>query len=112
MKIFISQGYSYDPEKAYELAKIYSREVAKQGHIPISPVAMFHGVYCNDTEYQRVIFNCFALINDCQEVWVFDGEGESQGVCVEIAYAEMYGKPVKIINNCPLSGQNKGVFNE
>ena len=108
MKIFISQGYSYDPNKAYDLARVYARKVASEGHIPISPVLLFHLVYDNSSQYQQVIYNCFALIKDCDAIWVFDGEGESQGVCTEIAYAEIYGKPVKIMNNCPLSGQYKG----
>jgi len=112
MKIFISQGYSYDPERSFELAREYSKTVMEAGHIPISPVRMFHSIYNNFDDYQQIIYNCFALINDCHEIWVFDGEGESQGVCVEIAYAEMYGKPVKIMDNCPLSGQYKGVSNE
>lgn len=99
MKIFVSHGYTYDPEKSYELAKQYSRYVAEKGHIPISPVLMFHHVYCNSSQYQQVIYNCFMLINICDELWVFDGHGESQGVCAEIAYAEVMGKLVKMIKD-------------
>ena len=107
MKIFVSQGYSYDPNRAYELAREYARSVAQEGHMPISPVLLWHGIYDNNRDYQRVIMNCFTLINDCQELCVFDAYGESQGVCAEMAYAELMGKPIKIINKCPPSGQNK-----
>ena len=97
MKIFISQGYSYDPKWAYECAKDYSRQVAKLGHMPISPVLMFHHVYDNGSEYHKVLYNCFALIKYCDELWVLDNNGESKGVCAEIAYAETLGKPVRIV---------------
>lgn len=99
MKIFVSQGYSYDPKGAYDLARVYARSVAQEGHIPVSPVLLFHEVYDNSRDYQRIIMNCFTLINDCDALWVFDAFGESQGVCAEMAYAEIMGKPVRIINN-------------
>ena len=108
MKIFVSQGYTYNPGKAHDLALSYARRVARDGHIPISPVLLFHNVYDNGSEYQRVILNCFSLIKDCDELWIFDRHGESQGVCAESAFAEMMGIPVRVILNCPLSGQYKG----
>jgi len=93
-KVFISQGYSYDLNTAYGKAKEYSKQVAEHGHMPVSPVLMFHHVYDNGVDYHIVIGNCFELIRMCDEVWVFDREGDSKGVASEVACAEMLGKKV------------------
>lgn len=97
--IFISHGYSYNPAESYENAKKYAQFVARYNHIPISPVLLWHGIYCNGSQYELIIENCKRLIDVCSEVWVFDSNGNSNGVREEMEYACLQKKPIVIIDN-------------
>lgn len=96
--IFISHGYSYNPSESYENAKKYAQFVARYNHIPISPVLLFHGVYNNGSQYELIIENCKRLIDKCDEVWMFDRNGDSAGVREEMKYAYLQKKRIVIID--------------
>src|SRR3990172_5226061 len=98
MIVFISQDYSYDPTLAVKRAYAYSKYVVRAGHIPLSPVLLFHGVRDNGTDYFPIITDCFRLIDRCDEVYEFDCDQEGHGRILERKYAETAGKPVKIIS--------------
>lgn len=95
--IFISQPYSYNPEDAYERAKVYTRYVVANARIPVSPILMFHWTY-NNSNYQQIIYNCFQLIRLCDKLWVFELPTiKSSGMDCEIAYATTLNKPITYV---------------
>jgi len=98
MIVFISQDYSYNPTLAVKRAYAYSKYVVKAGHIPLSPVLLFHGVRDNGSDYFSIITDCFRLIDRCDEVWEFDGDREGHGRVLEREYAKTAGKLVNYIS--------------
>ena|SRR3990167_4066764 len=98
MIVFISQDYSYDPTLAVKRAYAYSKYVVRAGHIPLSPVLLFHGVRDNGTDYFPIITDCFRLIDRCDEVWEFDGDREGHGRVLERQYALSAKKVIYFIS--------------
>lgn len=88
--IFICANYS-GLEENYFKALNYCKYVANKGCIPLNTITMYHGTLNeNITEERKIISEASkALINICDEVWVF-------GKCADTLIADVVGcrKPV------------------
>lgn len=75
----------------------YSRTVVDEGHIPITPHLYFRE-FMDDhipEEREKGMEMSRQLLERCDEVWVFDENGTSDGMRGEIELASQLGKPVK-----------------
>ena len=78
-------------------AAAYSAEVVKEGHIPITP-HLFFSAFIDDhdpQEREKGLAMSKELLRLCDEIWVFDENGTSEGMKGEIMLASTLGKPVR-----------------
>lgn len=75
----------------------YSKAVVKEGHIPITPHLYFEKFIDDHEPEERAkgLEMSLELLRHCDEVWVFDGNGTSEGMRGEIELASKLGKPVR-----------------
>ena len=75
----------------------YSRRVAAEGHIPITPHLYFSNFMDDQKpeDRKRVQEMGQELLRLCDEVWVFDENGTSEGMRAEIEQASRDGKPIR-----------------
>ena len=74
----------------------YSRRVVDAGHTPITP-HLYFSRFIDDhqpEERERGLQMSKELLRLCDEVWVFDENGTSEGMKGEITFASQLGKPV------------------
>lgn len=66
--------------------------------IPFSPLHAFG--YMNALKYdqQRAMRHCYALLDSCDELWVFGDWHSSQGCVMEVEHAESKGIPVRFMS--------------
>lgn len=75
----------------------YSKTVVDEGHIPITPHLYFKE-FIDDhepEEREKGLAMSLELLRQCDEVWVFDENGTSNGMKGEIELANQLGKPVR-----------------
>lgn len=75
----------------------YSRRVAAEGHIPITPHLYFSNFMDDQKPEDRKRSQEMGqeLLRLCDEVWVFDENGTSEGMRAEIEQASREGKPIR-----------------
>ena len=102
MIVFISSPYAGDIEKNTEAARKYCRYAVEQGHTPIAPHLFYPQFLDDKSEAERALGLQMGLqlLNFCDELWVFTGEGNrpSSGMAVEIAYAEENLIPIRYMS--------------
>ena len=75
----------------------YSKTVVNEGHIPITPHLFFKD-FMDDhdpEEREKALEMSKQLLERCDEVWVFDENGTSEGMKGEIELASQLGKQVR-----------------
>ncbi|MDR0408678.1 MAG: DUF4406 domain-containing protein [Campylobacteraceae bacterium] len=74
---------------ATEAAKI----VKRAGHIPVSPVLLWFGVFNDYTDRKLLMRNCLALLKLCDELYVSKSKYTkfSEGIKIEIEWAKELG---------------------
>ena len=75
----------------------YSKTVVDEGHIPITPHLFFKD-FMDDhdpEERKKAMEMSKQLLERCDEVWVFDENGTSEGMKGEIELASQLGKQVR-----------------
>lgn len=92
-KIFVSHPYADCPEKNKKKVNEICRGLITQGYMPISPLHLF-SFLDNDNFREQILQICFDLIDLSDEVWVY---GESEGCNMELEYALLINKPIKIL---------------
>lgn len=75
----------------------YSAGVVKEGHIPITPHLYFSSFLDDHDPADRAkgMEMSRELLELCDEVWVFEGSGISEGMKGEIDFANGLGKTVR-----------------
>lgn len=79
----------------YEAITQLCRNLAKTRSdiVPISPVHAFG--YLDDNKHRKIaLMYCLALLEACDEVWVYDEWQESEGCCLEVGRASELGMPI------------------
>ncbi len=94
--VYVCSPYLGDVDENLERAKRYSRYVLDKGFIPITPHLFLPQFMDDKTERNLAIFIDLVLLSKCAEVWVF-GEQISEGMEIEISYANRKGKIVRYI---------------
>ena len=81
-------------ENIRRITAICQRIATTELIIPISPIHTFS--YLNPLTYDpdKAIRNCLALLDSCDELWLFGRWRESEGCKMERAYAREHGIPV------------------
>jgi hypothetical protein len=95
MFVYVASPLAGDIAGNMEKAKIYSRFVATNGFIPITPHLLYPQFLNDSEEIERQIgLNCgLSLISKCDELWVF-GETISKGMQGEIEKAQSLKMPI------------------
>ncbi len=96
--VYVCSPFRGDVERNVEQARNYCRQISELGKIPIAP-HLYFPQFLNDAdpiERTRGISFGIALMCFCDEVWVF-GDVISEGMGLEIEYANSQGKVVKYI---------------
>lgn len=89
-----SSGLEINNKKIEEIIKILIKEYPDI--LFISPVHCFGFLY-HEISWQDGIDQCIALLNLCDEMWVFGDWEYSRGCTYEVQYCKFNHKPFKII---------------
>ena len=81
-------------------AQEFSYYAIKRHAIPVAPHLLYPGFLDDDDPLQRGYGMMCAdrLLMRCDEVWVFNVDGISEGMASELALADAMGKPVRVFN--------------
>ena len=99
MIIYVCSPYGGKQEN-YEKARVAMRWVASQGHTPIAPHVMLHGILDDNNEDQRMAGMDLgvSMLSLADETWVFDNAGKTlltPGMRLEIGYSP---SPVRMMD--------------
>lgn len=88
---------SVNTKKNLARATEYSKVVVEEGHTPITPHLYFQTFIDDQVENERArgIEMGKQLLLKCDEVWVFEENGISEGMKAEIELASNVGIPVR-----------------
>ncbi|MDR1008045.1 MAG: DUF4406 domain-containing protein [Campylobacteraceae bacterium] len=80
-------------KEAKRMATFAAIRVKKAGHVPISPVLMFDGVYEEYFDRAQIMEACAALVAICDEIYVVDNKYTkySDGIKKELEIAKQCG---------------------
>ncbi|MEN6521104.1 MAG: DUF4406 domain-containing protein [Armatimonadota bacterium] len=95
-KVFICSRYAGDVEKNVEVAKALCRMAIRSGYAPFAPHLLYTRFLDDDDPKQRVLGIRLGLkfMESCDEVWVYTGNGISEGMQTETERAHRLGKPI------------------
>lgn len=101
-KVFICSPYRGAEEKNVRLAAGYARFAYERGYLPIAPHLYFPQFLRDYIPKERMtgMELGLALMGECKEVWVF-GEHISEGMLMEISYADRHRIPVRYFRQAP-----------
>ncbi len=114
MKIYLAIPYSWNPDKAYEIANKVAAKLAIDGNIVFSPISHWHPICQYLPEHLRTDSNFWMdydlpFVEWCDEVYVvrIEGQGEtgddliehSRGIRMEWNHAIKHRKAVTIIDH-------------
>jgi hypothetical protein len=96
-KIFISSRLKGNIQSNTETAKELARQAIELGYIPIMPHLYFTQFLSEETQDRAtgIVAGLF-LMKDCDQFVIYDDDGISDGMAIEIAYwkATKYTEPV------------------
>lgn len=96
-KVYVCSPYRGDVDRNTDLARQYSRFVAKVGYCPVTP-HLVYPQFLNDNDPDERILGLklgVELLKVCDEVWIF-GTVISQGMAYELDHARKHNIPVRI----------------
>ena len=96
-KIYVASRYAGDVDSNVKAAVTYCRKVIDEGYMPVASHLLYPQILDDSSESERELGLLFglALLNICDEVWVF---GEvSAGMQKEIEEAKRLNKKLKYI---------------
>ena len=95
--IFVCSKLRGDFDKNRKIAEHLCRIVSLLGHIPIAPHVYFTRFLDDFDDNERLlgIESGVRLLERCDEVWVFDFEGISEGMQMEIEHAMEKKIPIR-----------------
>ena len=94
--VYICSPLRGDIDGNKKRACTYSNYAVQRGVIPIAPHLLFTQFLDDNNEADRnlAIKLDIELLAKCDELWVFNAHGVSQGMQAEITYAEQHNIPV------------------
>lgn len=97
--IFVCSKLRGNFNRNRKIAEYLCRIVTLLGQIPIAPHVYFTRFLDDSDEDERAlgIESGMELLRHCDEVWVFDFDGISEGMKMEIEYAQKHNKPIRIM---------------
>lgn len=95
--VYVCSPYAGDVERNILQARRCCRYAADHGCIPLAPHLFLPQFLDEKTERNLALFMGIALLSKCAELWIF-GETISQGMELEIRYAQKKGKTIKYIS--------------
>lgn len=95
-RVFICSRYAGDVARNTATAERICRQAVARGCAPFAPHLLYTRFLDDEKASERDagIACGLAFMEICDEVWVFTGEGISDGMRVEVDYARRIGKPV------------------
>ena len=95
-RVFICSRYAGDVNLNIAVAKMLCQQAVIDGAAPFAPHLLYPQFLDDDDPGDRLIgIACgLSFMEQCDEVWVYDGGGISPGMEHEIKQAELLGKPV------------------
>ena len=93
-RIFICSRYVGDIERNVKTALALCRMAVEAGYAPFAPHLLYTRFLDDDDPVQRDLGISLGLhfMEACDEVWVYIGDGISDGMQREIAHARLLGK--------------------
>ena len=93
--VFICSPYAGDTARNIQRAKDYCRFAVDEGYMPIAPHLLYPQILDDANPEERTLGMKMglALLDLCDEIWVF-GE-PSSGMAVEVAFAKERRIPIK-----------------
>ena len=100
-KIFVSSPLAGDYENNIKNAQKYCREVLLQGYMPLAPHVYYTNFLEENNEVERQLGMDMGLrwLAECDEIWVFNQNGISKGMQVEIDMATKLNIPIKYMED-------------
>lgn len=97
--IYVCSPYSGDIEKNTERAKEYSKFVLENDMVPLTPHLMYPQFISEDKDREMVLSLDIALLERCDQIWVFKKEGEdlTEGMKLEMAMARLNNIYVRMV---------------
>ncbi|MFV0351210.1 MAG: hypothetical protein ACK5JF_02715 [Oscillospiraceae bacterium] len=95
MNIYVCSPYG-GKEENYQAARGYCLTVAEAGHTPFASHVMLHKVFFEPNDREAGLEAGLALIDICQELWMFGPPPITRGMGIEIKYAKKKG--LRIVN--------------
>lgn len=98
-RIFICSRYAGDIEHNVEIAQALCRMAVEAGYAPLAPHLLYTQLLDESDPVQRNLGISLGLrfMEACDEVWVYIGNGISDGMRREIAHARLLGKTIIVI---------------
>lgn len=95
-RVFICSRYACDIEHNVEVAQSLCRMAVDAGCAPFAPHLLFTQFLSDDDPTQRELGIALGLrfMEACDEVWVYVGDGISDGMRRELENARMLGKQI------------------
>lgn len=106
-RVFICSRYAGDVERNVSTAMSLCRMAIDAGCAPFAPHLLYTRFLDDNDPTQRECGISLGLefMSVCDEVWVYIGDGISDGMRCEIEHARKIGKPVVEIQEVELCGQ-------
>ncbi len=100
-KVFICSRYAGDIELNIKIAKALCKKAISNGYAPFAPHLMYPQIL-NDYELEERLTGIKygqEFLKVCDEVWVYDKDGISEGMKHDIYIAEAFDKPIRYIHS-------------
>jgi len=95
-------AYPYTEEKVIKNTKdatAICQLLSSTGEIiPFSPIHAFNYMEALECDQRTAMQHCFALLDSCDEIWVFGDWETSSGCKMEIDFARKKGMPIRYMN--------------
>lgn len=100
-KIFVSSPLAGDYKNNIKKAQEYCREVLLQGYMPLAPHVYYTNFLQEENEAERQLGMDMGLrwLAESDEIWVFNQNGISKGMQVEIDMATKLNIPIKYMGD-------------
>lgn len=103
-RIFVCSRYAGDIEHNVEVARALCRVAVDAGCAPFAPHLLYTQFLSDGDPDQRDLGILLGLrfMEACDEVWVYVGDGISDGMSRELEHARPLDKPIVEIREAPL----------
>jgi hypothetical protein len=96
--VFICSKFNGDMEHNSEIARKLCRMAMDAGYAPFAPHLLYPQILTEDGEDRELGIQCgLAMLEKCDRVWAYIGEGVSPGMRVEIKRAKELNKLIMIL---------------